>query len=40
MRKELVDLMHEAMDQHEVARDYYQSMSQKMTHSGACETFE
>ncbi|MFZ2087314.1 MAG: ferritin family protein [Desulfobaccales bacterium] len=40
MRKELVDLMHEAMDQHEVAQDYYRRMAHKMTHADARETFE
>lgn len=40
MRKELVDIIHEAMDQHEVARDYYQHMAHQVKHPEARETFE
>ncbi len=40
MRKELVDLIHEAMDQHEVARDFYHRMAHLVSHSETRETFE
>ena len=40
MRKELVDLIHEAMDQHEVARDFYHRMAHLVSHPETRETFE
>jgi hypothetical protein len=35
MRKELVDLIHEAMDQHELARDFYHRKGRKSLGSPA-----
>jgi len=40
MRKELIDLMQEAMDQHEVARDFYHRMAHRVSHPETRETFE
>jgi len=33
MRKELVDLIHEAMEQHELARDFYHRLAHRMSHA-------
>ena len=40
MRKELVDLIHEAMDQHELARDFYHRMAHRVAHADTREMFE
>lgn len=40
MRKELVDLLHEAMEQHEVARDFYHRLARRVSHRETRETFE
>jgi rubrerythrin len=40
MRKELVDLLHEAMNQHELARDFYHRMALLATLAETRETFE
>jgi rubrerythrin len=40
MRKELVDLIHEAMEQHELARDFYNRMAHRVAHADTKETFE
>jgi rubrerythrin len=40
MRKELVDLIHEAMDQHELARDFYHRLAHRVSHADTKETFE
>jgi rubrerythrin len=39
MRKELVDLIHEAMDQHELSRDFYHRLAHRVTHPDTRETF-
>jgi rubrerythrin len=39
MRKELADLIHEAMNQHELAREFYQRMVHLVTHQDTRETF-
>ena len=33
MRKELVDLIHEAMEQHELARDFYHRLAHQVSGS-------
>ena len=40
MRKELVDLIHEAMEQHELARDFYHRLAHRVAHADTRETFE
>ncbi len=40
MIKELVDLIHEAMDQHELSRDFYHRLAHRVTHPDTRETFE
>ena len=40
MRKEITDLIHEAMDQHELARDFYHRMAHRVSHADTRETFE
>ena len=40
MRKELVDLIHEAMDQHELARDFYHRLAHRVSHAETREMFE
>lgn len=40
MRKELVDLIHEAMEQHELARDFYHRMAHRVAHADTREMFE
>lgn len=40
MRKELVDLIHEAINQHELARDFYHRMAHLASHPDTRETFE
>ncbi len=40
MRKELVDLIHEAMDHYEVARDFYHRMAHRVSHPETRETIE
>lgn len=40
MRKELVDLIHKAMDQYEVARDFYHGVAHRESHPETRETFE
>ena len=40
MRKELVDLIHEAMNQHELARDFYHRMAHRVVHADTREMFE
>jgi rubrerythrin len=39
MRKELVDLIHEAMDQHQLARDFYHRLAHRVSHPETRETF-
>ena len=39
IRKDLADLIHEAMNQHELAREFYQRMSHLVTHQDTRETF-
>ena len=33
MRKELVDLIHEAMEQHELARNFYHRLAHQVAHA-------
>ena len=40
MRKELVDLIREAMDQHKLARDFYHRLAHRVAHADTKETFE
>lgn len=40
MRKEIVDLIHEAMNHHELARDFYHRMAHRVSHKDTRETFE
>jgi rubrerythrin len=40
MRKDLLDLIHEAMNQHELARDFYHRMAHLAAHPETRETFE
>jgi len=40
MRKELVDLIHEAMEQHELARDFYHRLAHRVSHAETREMFE
>ena len=40
MRKELVDLIREAMDQHELARDFYHRLAHRMSHADTRKMFE
>ena len=40
MRKEIADLIHEAMEQHELARDFYHSLAHRVSHQDTRETFE
>lgn len=40
MRKDLLDLIHEAMNQHELARDFYHKMAHLASHPETRETFE
>jgi len=40
MRKELVDLIYEAMEQHELARDFYHRLARRLSHPETQETFE
>jgi hypothetical protein len=40
MRKELVDLIHEAMEQHELARDFYHRLAHRVSHPEPREMFE
>jgi rubrerythrin len=40
MRKELVDLIHEAMNQHELARDFYHRLAHQVSHADTRKMFE
>lgn len=40
MRKELVDLIHGAMEQHELSRDFYHRMAHRVAHADTREMFE
>ncbi|MFI5329432.1 MAG: ferritin family protein [Desulfobaccales bacterium] len=40
MRKELVDLIQEAMDQHELARDFYHRLAHRVSHADTREMFK
>jgi rubrerythrin len=40
MRKEIVDLIREAMDQHELARDFYHRLAHRVSHADTREMFE
>jgi rubrerythrin len=40
MRKELVDLIYEAMEQHELARDFYHRLAHRVADADTRETFE
>jgi rubrerythrin len=40
MRKEIADLIHEAMEQHELARDFYHRLAHRVAHADTRETFE
>jgi len=40
MRKELVGLIHEAMEQHELARDFYHRLAHRVAHADTREMFE
>jgi len=40
VRKEVVDLIHEAMDQHEMARDFYHRMAHWVAQANTREMFE
>jgi rubrerythrin len=40
MRKELVDLIREAMDQHELARDFYHRLAHQVSHADTRQMFE
>jgi hypothetical protein len=40
MRKVIADLIREAMNQHELARDFYHRMANRVTHPETRETFE
>jgi rubrerythrin len=40
MRKEIADLIREAMDQHELARDFYHRLAHRVSHAETRETFE
>ena len=40
MRKEIADLIHEAMDQHELARDFYHRLAHRVSHPETREMFE
>ena len=39
MRKEIVDLIHEARNQHELARDFYHRMAHRVSHPETREMF-
>ncbi|MDD5641173.1 MAG: hypothetical protein PHX53_05955 [Syntrophales bacterium] len=40
IRKEIADLIHEAMNQHELARDFYHRMAHRVAHADTREMFE
>ncbi len=40
MRKEIADLIREAMEQHELSRDFYHRMAHRVSHQDTRETFE
>ena len=40
MRKEIADLIHEAMEQHELARDFYHRLAHRVSHPETREMFE
>jgi rubrerythrin len=40
IRKELADLIHEAMNQHELARDFYHRLAHRVSHADTREMFE
>ncbi len=40
MRKELADLIHEAMEQHEVSRDFYHRLAHRVAHADTREMFD
>jgi len=40
MRKELVNLIHEAMEQHELARDFYHRLAHRVSNADTREMFE
>jgi len=40
MRKELVDLIHEAMNQHELARDFFHRLAHRVSDADTREMFE
>jgi hypothetical protein len=39
-RKEIADLIREAQNQHEMARDFYHRLAHRVTHADTRETFE
>jgi rubrerythrin len=40
MRKEIVDLIHEAMEQHELVRDFYHRLAHRVAHAETRKMFE
>jgi rubrerythrin len=40
MRKEIADLIHEAMEQHELARAFYHRLAHRVTHADTREMFK
>ena len=40
MRKEIADLIHEAMEQHELAREFYHRLAHRVSHAETREMFE
>ncbi len=40
MRKELLDLIHEALEQHEVSRDFYHRLAHRVSQADTRERFE
>jgi len=40
MRKELLDLIHEAMEQHESSRDFYHRLAHRVSHAETREMFD
>jgi hypothetical protein len=40
MRRELADLIHEAMEPHELARDIYHHLTHRASHQDTRETFD
>lgn len=40
IRKEIADLIHKAMNQHELARDFYHRIAHRVSHKDSREMFE